>query len=183
MTLISSRRIYTGRIVSLDVDTVQYPNGNIGDLEMLRHPGASAVLPLLDPRSDADPRVLLIKQFRHATGGDIWEIPAGRRDGTESHETTAHRELREETGYKCETLTHLTSILTTPGFTDEVIHLYLAEGLTPGASAQEADEVMVSHEIRWSEVLRMVKEREITDTKSLNAILYAKAFLSLGQQG
>ena len=89
MTLLSTRRVYTGRIVSLDIDTVRFPNGNVGELEMIRHPGASAVLPFLDPVEDPDPRVLLIRQYRHATGDYLWEIPAGRRDGEESPETTA----------------------------------------------------------------------------------------------
>jgi len=182
MTLLSTERVFTGRIVSLDVDTVRYPNGTVGALEMLRHPGASAVLPLLDPRTDADPRVLLIRQFRHATDGYLWEIPAGRRDAGEAPEATAHRELREETGYSCARLERLTSIWTTPGFTDEVIHLYLAEELTPGETAQEDDEVLEVHPLRWSEVLRMVRDGEITDTKTLNAVLYAGAFAGIGRR-
>lgn len=176
MTLLSTKRVYSGRIVSLDLDTVRFPNGNIGELEMLRHPGASAVLPFLDPVTDADPRVLLIRQFRHATGDYLWEIPAGRRDGDESAETTARRELREETGYEAEHFERLTSIWTTPGFTDEVIHLFLASGLTPGASALEADEVLDLHPTRWSKVLEMVQDGTINDTKSLNAILFVQAF-------
>ncbi|MBK6495976.1 MAG: NUDIX hydrolase [Gemmatimonadetes bacterium] len=176
MTLLSSRRVYSGRIVSLDIDTVRFPNGNVGELEMLRHPGASAVLPFLDPVEDADPRVLLIKQFRHATGDYLWEIPAGRRDGEESPETTAHRELQEETGYRASQVERLTSIWTTPGFTDEVIHLFLASGLTPGESALEADEVLAVHPLPWSEVLDMVHNGTITDTKSINAILFVQAF-------
>ncbi len=181
MTLLTTERVYTGRIVSLDLDTVRYPNGAIGTLEMLRHPGASAVLPLLDPRSDPDPRVLLIHQYRHATGGDLWEIPAGRRDGDESPDTTAHRELREETGYTCAHLTPLTSIWTTPGFTDEVIHLFLAEALTAGPTAHEADEVINCHALRWSAVLDMIRDRVITDTKTLNAILFAATLLGIGR--
>ncbi|MEI2721848.1 MAG: NUDIX hydrolase [Gemmatimonadales bacterium] len=177
MTLLSTRRIYSGRIVSLDVDTVRFPNGNVGELEMLRHPGASAVLPFLDPVDDPDPRVLLIRQFRHATGDFLWEIPAGRRDGDEAPETTARRELQEETGYQASHIERLTSIWTTPGFTDEVIHLFLASGLTPGASALEADEVLDLHPTRWSTVLQMVQSGTITDTKSLNAILFVQSFM------
>ncbi len=177
MTLLSTRRIYSGRIVSLDVDTVRFPNGNVGELEMLRHPGASAVLPFLDPVDDPDPRVLLIRQYRHATGDFLWEIPAGRRDGDEAPETTARRELQEETGYQASHIERLTSIWTTPGFTDEVIHLFLASGLTPGASALEADEVLDLHPTRWSTVLQMVQSGTITDTKSLNAILFVQSFM------
>lgn len=173
MTLLSTRRIHTGRVVSLDIDTVEFPNGSVGELEMLRHPGAAAVLPMLDDLPHPDPRVLLIRQFRHATGGWLWEIPAGRREDGEPPLETAHRELAEETGYRAAVMEPLTAIWTTPGFTDEVIHLYRASGLTPGDTAHERDEVMELHELRWSEVLRMVREREIVDTKTLNAILFA----------
>ena len=174
MTLLSSRRVFTGRIVSLDVDTVQFPNGNTGDLEMLRHPGASAVVPFLDDPASADPRVLLIRQFRHATNGYLWEIPAGRRDQGETPAAAARRELQEETGYTCARLEPLTTFWTTPGFTDERIDLFLATGLVSGDFAREDDEVIELHEIRWSEVLRMVRTGEIDDAKSAIAILYAE---------
>jgi ADP-ribose pyrophosphatase len=175
MTLLSTKRVFTGRIVSLDVDTVRYPNGTVGDLEMLRHPGASAVVPFLDDPHDVDPRVLLIRQFRHATGDYLWEIPAGRRDAGEAPEATAIRELREETGYTCTTLHKLTWIWTTPGFTDEVIHLFLATELTPGATAQEADEVLDLHILRWSDVRTMIRDGVIVDAKTLVALLYVEA--------
>ncbi|MES2305089.1 MAG: NUDIX hydrolase [Gemmatimonadota bacterium] len=177
MTLLSTVRVHTGRVVSLDIDTVQFPNGNVGELEMLRHPGASAVLPFLDDPADPDPRVLLIRQFRHATGDYLWEIPAGRRDKDEHPDQTAHRELAEETGYRCERLEKLTQIWTTPGFTDEVIHLYLAAELTPGANALEADEVLAVHPLRWSAVLEMVHGGVITDCKTLTAVLFANTFV------
>ncbi|MES2124884.1 MAG: NUDIX hydrolase [Gemmatimonadota bacterium] len=177
MTLLSTVRVYSGRVVSLDVDTVEFPNGNVGELEMLRHPGASAVLPFLDDPAAPDPRILLIRQFRHATGDYLLEIPAGRRDGEEHPDQTAHRELAEETGYRCGRLDRLTRIWTTPGFTDEVIHLYLAADLTPGATAHEADEVLALHPLRWSEALAMVQAGAITDCKTLSALLYTDAFV------
>jgi len=177
MTLLSTKRIHTGRIISLDIDTVQFPNGNVGELEMIRHPGASAVLPFLDPMDSENPRVLLIRQYRHATGDYLWEIPAGRRDGDELPEATAERELREETGYSASHFQRLTSIWTTPGFTDEVIHLFVATGLTPGQDALEADEVLAVHEKRWSEVLEMVRNGTINDTKTLNAVLFVQGLM------
>jgi ADP-ribose pyrophosphatase len=177
VTLVSTRRAYTGRIVSLDIDTVRYPNGTVGELEMLRHPGASAVVPFLDDPADPDPRVLLIRQFRHATGDFLWEIPAGRRDPGESPEATAIRELREETGYSCSTLHKLTWIWTTPGFTDEVIHLFLASGLSAGATAHESDEILDLHTIRWSDLRTMIRDGSIVDAKTLVALLYADAIL------
>ena len=118
MSLISTERKYHGRVISLDVDTVKFPDGSQGQLEMVRHPGASAIVPLLDPPDSPDPRVLLLRQFRHATDGYVWEIPAGRLDPGESPEECAHRELKEETGMQAGRLRHLTTIWTTPGFTD-----------------------------------------------------------------
>lgn len=174
MTLLRSERVYSGRIVSLDVDEVRFPNGTVGELEMLRHPGASAVVPFLDDPQSVDPRILLIRQFRHATGGFLWEIPAGRRDGDEAPETTAARELQEETGYSCARLEKLTKIWTTPGFTDEVIHLFLATELTPGAPALEADEIVDVHALRWSETRAMIARGEIVDAKTLVALLYVE---------
>ena len=174
MTLLHTKRIYSGRIVSLDLDTVRYPNGTVGELEMLRHPGASAVVPFLDDPCDADPRVLLIRQFRHATGDFLWEIPAGRRDGDEAAAATAARELREETGYTCTGMAKLTSIWTTPGFTDEVTHLFMATDLSPGTTALEADEVLDVHPLRWSEARAMIRRGEIVDAKTLVALLYVE---------
>ena len=175
MTLLSTRRIYTGRVVNLDVDTVQFPNGAVGELEMMRHSGASAVVPFLDPATDADPRILLIRQFRHATDGWLWEIPAGRRDGEEAPEATAHRELAEETGYTAVRLERLTTIWTTPGFTDERIHLFSAHDLTPGVTAHEVDEVMELHEVAWSRAMTMVRDGTITDTKTIVGLLWIAA--------
>jgi ADP-ribose pyrophosphatase len=177
MTLVRTHRVHSGRVISLDIDTVRFPNGNVGDLEMIRHPGASAVLPFLDDLELPDPRVLLIRQYRHATGGWLWEIPAGRREPGESPEATAHRELAEETGYRAEQLQRLTSIWTTPGFTDEVIHLFLASGLTPGAMAHEADEILELHLTPWSTALQMVKDGVIMDTKTATAILFVQCHL------
>jgi ADP-ribose pyrophosphatase len=176
MTLLSAERIYTGRVVNLDLDTVQFPNGTTGRLEMLRHSGAAAVLPFLDDPGAPDPLVLLIRQFRHAADGDIWEIPAGRLDPGEAPEVCARRELQEETGMEAGHLERLTTIYTTPGFTDERIHLYLARVEREGAHAREADEFMELHRLRWSEVLRMVERGVICDGKTLCAIGFVQCF-------
>jgi len=130
---LESRRVYTGRVVRLDVDTVRFPDGSTGELEIIRHPGAAAIVPCAsDPQTDPDPTILLIRQYRYAAGGLLWEIPAGTLDPGEDPETCARRELLEETGVTAGRLQRLTSIWTTPGFTDEVIHVYLASGLTAG---------------------------------------------------
>ncbi len=176
MTLLSSRRVYTGRILNFDLDQVQFPNGSEGLLEMVRHPGAAAVVPFLDPPGSPDPRVLLIRQFRHAANGWLWEVPAGTRDGQEPMKRCAARELQEEAGYTATHLQHLAAIHTTPGFSDEVIHLYLATGLVPVGVAHEADEFMEIHEVRWSKVGQMIRAGEIRDGKTLTALMYVQCF-------
>ncbi|HEU4952953.1 MAG TPA: NUDIX hydrolase [Gemmatimonadales bacterium] len=176
MALVSSTRLHSGRIVNLDLDTVRFPDDSIGELEMLRHPGAAAVVPFLDPPGGADPRVVLIRQFRHAADGYIWEVPAGRLDGGEQPESCAARELEEEIGMRARRLERLTTIYTTPGFTDERIHLYLADGLEPGAEHREADEFMELHTLRWSQVLAMMQRGEIVDGKTLVSLLFVQTF-------
>jgi ADP-ribose pyrophosphatase len=172
---VSSKRAYTGRIISLDVDEVRFPDGSTGSMEMVRHPGASAVLPMLRP-DDADPEVLLIRQYRYAADGYLYEVPAGRLDAGESPEECARRELREETGYGAERVEQLFTMFTTPGFTDEKIHLFLATGLTAGESAREADEFMELVPTRLSRALSMVEQGEIQDAKTALALLYAAGF-------
>ncbi len=176
MALISTERLYHGRIVSLDRDTVRFPDGSTGQLEMLRHPGASAVVPFLDDPGDTDPRVLLIRQFRHAAEAFIWEVPAGRLDPGETPEACARRELEEETGMRARTLERLTMIYTTPGFTDERIHLFLAHGLEAGTQRREADEFLELHPLRWSEVMALVRAGEIQDGKTLTSLLFVQCF-------
>jgi ADP-ribose pyrophosphatase len=171
LTLKASRRVYSGRVISLDVDTVAFPNGTIGELEMVRHPGASAVVPFLDDPSGDDPRIVLVRQYRHASDGYLFEIPAGRLDEGESPEKCATRELREETGYSAERIEHLASFFTTPGFTDERIHVFMATGLVPGDQALEPDEILDLHPTPLSEALKRVSTGEIVDAKSMLGIL------------
>ena len=177
MTLLKADRIYTGRVLNLDEDTVRFPDGSTGQLEMIRHPGAAAVLPFLDDHSGPDPSVVLIRQFRHATGDFIYEVPAGRLDPGESAEHCAARELAEETGYQAARLDRLTTIYTTPGFTDERIHLFAATGLTPGPHKREVDEFLELHRFRWSEVLEMIRTGKIVDGKTLAALLFVQCFV------
>jgi ADP-ribose pyrophosphatase len=176
MALLSSQRLHTGRIINLDLDTVRFPDGSTGELEMIRHPGASAVVPFVDPPSDPDPRVLLIRQFRHAADEFIWEIPAGTLDAGESPEHCAQRELEEETGMRAQRFEHLTTIYTTPGFTDERIHLFLATELTTGAPGREVDEFMEVTMLRWSEVGRMIRRGEVMDAKTLVGLMFVQCF-------
>ena len=176
MPLISTERFYTGRIVNLDRDTVRFPDGSTGQLEMLRHPGASAVVPFLDDPRTSDPRVLLVRQFRHAAEDFIWEVPAGRLDHGESPEACARRELEEETGMRAGTLERLTTIYTTPGFTDERIHLFMAHGLEPGTQRREADEFMELHPMPWSRAMDLVRTGAIQDGKTLVSLMFLHCF-------
>jgi ADP-ribose pyrophosphatase len=168
MTLLATERRYQGRIIHLDLDTVEFPDHSTGQLEMIRHPGASAVVPMVDPPGTSDPRVLLLRQFRHAADGMIWEIPAGRLD--------ARRELLEEAGMRAGHLEPLTTILTTPGFTDERIHLFLAGDLRQEKHRREPDEFMEVHVRPWSDVMSMVERGEIQDGKTLVALLHVDRF-------
>jgi ADP-ribose pyrophosphatase len=174
---LAHRRIYTGRVVHLDVDTVRYPDGSTGEMEMLRHPGAAAVLPFASDPRGADPTVLLIRQYRYATGGSLFEIPAGRLDPGEEPDHCARRELQEEVGVTAGRLERLTTIWTTPGFTDERIHLYWAADLAAGAHAREPDEFIEVVPKPLSEVLGLVRNGEICDAKTVVAILYMAGFI------
>jgi len=174
---LDSRRIYTGRVVRLDVDTVRFPDGSTGQLELIRHPGAAAIVPCASDPPGADPTILLIRQFRYATGGQLWEIPAGTLDPGEDPEACARRELMEETGVTAARLQRLTSIWTTPGFTNEVIHLYLATGLTTGEPSRERDEFIEVVPQPLSRVLALIRDGEIRDAKTVVAILYMAAFV------
>ena len=176
MVLISTHRLHTGRIINLDRDTVRFPDGSTGQLEMLRHPGASAVVPLLDPVTDPDPRVILIRQFRHAAEDFIGEIPAGRLDPGETPERCAERELEEEAGMRAGRLERLTTIYTTPGFTDERIHLFLAGDLMPGTQDRESDEFMEVETRRWSAVMELVRGGGIVDGKTLISLMFVQCF-------
>jgi ADP-ribose pyrophosphatase len=177
MTLLSSTRRYAGRRISVDLDRVRFPDGTTGTLEMVRHPGAAAVVPLLDPPDASDPRVLLLRQFRHAADDHLWEIPAGTLEAGEPPAACAARELEEEAGVRAAELRHLTTIFTTPGFTDERIHLYLATGLTRVPAAPERDEFLEVHERRWSALGGMIRAGEVRDAKSLVALLHVQCFL------
>ncbi len=173
---LATRRAYAGRVLRLDVDTVRFPDGSTGELELVRHPGAAAVVPCASDPAGPDPNILMIKQYRYATGGPLWEIPAGTLDSGEAPEACARRELLEEAGVTAQRLDRLTAIWTTPGFTDEVIHLYMASGLGPGTAARERDEFIEVVPRALSEILAGIRDGEIRDAKTIVAILYMATF-------
>ena len=173
---VSGRRGYTGRIINLDVDTVRFPDGSTGELEMIRHPGASAVVPFVSDPAGDDPQLLLIRQYRYAADGFLYEIPAGRLEPGEDPAACARRELQEETGCVAERVERLFTMYTTPGFTDEKIHLFMAVGLTAGAVEHEADEFITVETVALSRALAMVERGEIQDAKTALGLLYAAGF-------
>ena len=173
---LDSWELHRGKIFTLNRDTVRFPDGTTAEMDICRHPGASAIVPFLNDPEGEEPQILMIRQYRYAAGGYIYEIPAGRLDAGESPEACALRELKEETGCTAERIEPLTSILTTPGFTDEVIHLFMATGLTHGEPNREADEFVDLVIMRLSEALERISTGEITDSKTAIALMFAAGF-------
>lgn len=167
-----TREVYKGRIVDLRLEEVELPNGVSAVLEVIRHRGAAAVVAV-----DGNGEVALIRQFRHAAGGFIWEVPAGTLAPGEAPEACARRELREETGLVAERWTGLGSILTTPGFCDERIHLFLARELSAVGQALDHDEVLTVRQVPLAEALDMAQGGAIADAKSIAALYRAAAVL------
>jgi ADP-ribose pyrophosphatase len=170
-----TRNIFTGKVLTLNIDTVTLPNGVTIDLEIVRHPGAAAVVPLKDNKT-----VVLIKQFRHAAGGYIYEIPAGKLYPGEDPKNCAARELEEEVGYQAGKLELLSSIFTAPGFTDEVIHIYKASELTSGRQNLDRDEVLEVVEVSLPEAIEMMRMGKIRDAKTMVGL--QSVFISRGTQ-
>ena len=156
------KNIYKGKVVVLNVETVTLPNGATVDLEVIRHPGAAAIVPIKD-----DGTVILIRQFRHAAGGFIYEIPAGKLHPGEDPRDCAARELEEEIGYRASSFELLTSILTAPGFADEVIHIYIGTGLTKGRQKLDHDEVLHVVELPIEKAIAQIRDGTIRDGKTI----------------
>jgi ADP-ribose pyrophosphatase len=181
---IGREEIHSGRIVRLSVDTVRFPGGGTGELEFIRHRGAAAVLPFLDAPTDPDPRILVVRQYRYAAGGHLYEIPAGMPEGDyEPWEVCARRELAEETGYRTGQLRYLSRIFTTPGFTDEVIHLFAAADLKEGEVDRDDDEFIQVGSLRLSRALEGVRTGIIVDAKTVSTLLFAGQFLPGAWEG
>lgn len=160
--------IYRGRVITVNLERVKLPNESVADLEIVHHPGGAAIVAV-----DDEQRVCLLKQYRHAAGGWIWELPAGKIDNKEPPSETAQRELVEEAGMRATQWKYLGKYLSSPGVFTEVIHLYLATGLIAESSRPEEHEVF---EVQWrslSDVIAMVHSGELCDGKSIVGVLRA----------
>ena len=173
---LNRRELYKGKIFRLDKDTVRFPDGSESEFDIVRHPGAAAVVPFLSDPEGEEPQILLLRQFRYAADGYIYEIPAGRLDAGEEPKDCAARELKEETGCTAERIEPLFTMFTTPGFTDETIHVFMAIGLTHGQSAREPDEFAEVVIMRLAEALELIQQGAIPDGKTALAILFAAGF-------
>ena len=167
---IESSRIYSGRVVKLDVDRVRLPDGGESVREVVRHAGAVVILPLFD-----DGRIVLVRQFRYPVEGELLECPAGTLESGEDPQLCAERELVEETGWRARRMEGLGSFYSSPGFTDEVLHSFIATGLNmaEGGAAPEDDEFIEAVELPAEEAISMARQGEIRDAKTLATLFLA----------
>lgn len=161
--------LHEGRTFRLVSENVTLANGATADLDIVRHPGAAAIVPLLTGKS-----LLMLKQYRHAVGRYIWEIPAGTLNAGETAIACARRELVEETGYSAEGWKTLGSITPVPGYSDELIHLFLAQDLAPARQNLDRDEVLDVHEIPFDAALEMIRSGAVQDAKTICALFMAR---------
>ena len=163
------REVFNGRVIRLTVERVTLPNGQVAPLEIVHHPGGAAVVAI-----DDQERVCLLRQYRHAAGGWIDELPAGKLDGGEPPLDCAQRELAEEAGVHAAHWTVLGRFLTSPGVLTEVIHLFLARGLRPVAARPEADEVLEPRWLPFDEALFLAVSGRLNDGKSIVGLVWAE---------
>ncbi|GAB3791581.1 NUDIX hydrolase [Virgibacillus kimchii] len=169
---IKSEKIYDGKIIEVQVDEVQLPDGNTSTRELVKHPGAVAVIPITEEN-----KIVLIEQYRKPLEKSIIEIPAGKVENWENPELTAIRELEEETGYTTSELSFVASFYTSPGFADELMHIFITDDLIPMEKPAEKDddEFMEVIEVTLDEAKQLVEEERIHDAKTNYAILYLHA--------
>lgn len=160
--------VYRGKIIELYLEDVTLPNGVKAELEIVRHPGGAAVVAL-----DNDIRVCLLRQYRHAAGGWLWELPAGKLDPGEPPHATARRELEEEAGLRASHWEPLGSIVSSPGIFTEIVHLFLARNLVPVPANTEEHELIEVHWVPFTEALARAQAGEITDAKTVIGLFRA----------
>ena len=166
-TRLKSETVFEGRLLRLQKDEVRLPDGRLSVREVVVHPGAVAIVPLLEDR-----RVVLVRQFRYAIGKVLMEIPAGTRHPDETPEECAQRELQEETGYTAQHLHHLTDFYVAPGYSTELIHLFLATGLQPAMSEPDEDELVEVVALPLSEAMAAIARGEVQDAKTIIGLLW-----------
>jgi len=171
------RSVYKGRVLKLDIERVELPNGTVAELEIAHHPGGAVVVAL-----DADERVCLLRQFRHAAGGWITELPAGKIDHHEPPLVCAKRELAEEAGVKARRWESLGRLFSSPGVLTEVIHVYLARGLTHCDARAEAHEVFETRWVPFAEAASLAADGRLQDAKTIIALTWARTRLQAEQR-
>ena len=163
-----SERLFDGPIFAIDRDRLTESNGMEVVRDVVRHPGGAGALPLF-----ADGRVALVSQYRHPARAELLEIPAGRIEPGEDPELCARREVEQETGFRPGRIERLTGFYSTPGFCEEILHVFLATDLTPTRQQLDHDEVLEVHFLQLEDALRMVHQGEIVDSKTIIALLLA----------
>jgi ADP-ribose pyrophosphatase len=171
----SIRNVFTGRVLTLNLERVRLPNGRVAELEIAHHPGGAAVVAL-----DDEGRVCLLRQYRHAAGGWLTELPAGKLDGGEPPLECAQRELAEEAGVTARQWDKLGECFSSPGILTEVLHLFLARGLAPAEAQPEEHEVLEASWLPFDEAVELAARGELRDAKSLIGLLWAREFLRSG---
>jgi 8-oxo-dGTP pyrophosphatase MutT (NUDIX family) len=166
------RTVFTGRVITVNIERAELPNGSTAELEIVHHPGGAAVVAL-----DERDCICLLRQYRHAAGGWVWELPAGKIDNREPPLQTAQRELAEEAGMTAGRWQSLGEYLSSPGVFTEVVHLFLATGLRPTAQRPEEHEVFEVHWKPLATALAMAQSGELRDGKSAVAVFRAAAHL------
>ena len=164
--LIDSKKVFKGRVIDLSVETVLLPGGTEATREVVRHPGASAIVPMISPAE-----LILIKQFRYCAQKELWEIPAGTLEPGETPLECAERELIEETGYRAGKMRPLGGFYTSPGFCTEFLHLFLATELEPCKADCDEDEQLVVHRLSLEEAFGKIENGEIVDAKTIVGLL------------
>jgi ADP-ribose pyrophosphatase len=175
--VLSSQTIYDGPVFGIRRDEVIEPSGVPTTREVITHPGSVVVLPVLP-----DGRILLIQQYRHAAHQYLWELVAGRIDAGESPREAAERELIEETGYRAKSLRVFLYMFPTPGFLEEKMYIFLAEGLTAGEAEPEDDEKIISRAYNRKKLEEMIRTGKLRDAKSIAGILFYFRFLAPEQR-
>jgi ADP-ribose pyrophosphatase len=175
MTIEKVREIYRGRVIRLNVESVRLPNGHLAELEIIHHPGGAAIVAL-----DEAGQACLIRQYRHAAGGWIWELPAGKLEPHESPEYTARRELEEEAGRRGARWEALGPYVSSPGVFTETVHLFMVRDLETVKIAHEPSELIEIHWVPLAEACRRALEGEISDGKTVVGLLRAQARLARG---